>query len=97
MALLAAGILLNLAVVLLNTAMPVAIPATVTHLSGGVGSMTLYRAIDQAVIAASLGDVLAVDLPTGLVLLSAGDVALMVGACTVVVFGMISSNDESAQ
>ncbi len=95
MALVATGIALNLLVVLLNAAMPVAIPSTATHLSDALGTMSLYQAIDQAAIAAFMGDVLSLDLPTGFVLLSAGDVALMVGVCTVIVFAMLESRAEA--
>jgi len=90
MALIAVGIALNVIVVLLNAAMPVAISSASTLIANRVGQTALYRIIDPGVLAPSLGDILALGLPSGLVLVSPGDVALMVGACTLIVSTMLN-------
>jgi len=87
------GILMNLAVVLLNYGMPVG--ATHSGLKLGVGS-GFYHAVGQASIAAWLGDSMAVGTEAARFWLSPGDVVLGVGVAILLVGAMLNVDDDAA-
>jgi hypothetical protein len=90
----AAGVLMNLDVVLLNTAMPVAIVAA-TRASMSVSSAELaresggfYRLSEQGDLLVWLGDAIPFTWGKAVLLVSPGDVALVVAVTVVIVHGM---------
>ena len=90
----AAGILMNLDVVLLNRAMPVVLGER-TGLLAGVSAAevarstgTFYRVAAQGDLVAWLGDAMPVTWGRSAMLVSPGDVVLMVAVAVVIVYGM---------
>jgi hypothetical protein len=96
----AAAILLNLDVVLLNRGMPILISkesspsaiAAVSEIARGTGGF--YRLAAHGDLMAWLGDCIPLAIGRSVVLVSAGDVALMVGVAVVVIHGMSSGLGE---
>ena len=95
MALGAAGILMNLDVVLLNAAMPVVLggkaglAATVSAAEVARSTGSFYRVATQGDLLAWLGDVIPVAWGRSVMLVSPGDVALMVAVVVIIVCGML--------
>ena len=94
MALGAAGILMNLDVVLLNAAMPVVLggqagpAATVSAAEMARSTGSFYRVATQGDLLAWLGDVIPVTWGRSIMLVSPGDVVLMVAVVVAIVCGM---------
>lgn len=88
----AAGISLNLVVVLLNGGMPVAHSLTAVE-SAQMAALPLaqvgfYQVVGAQTLGAVLGDVLPLGIGRAQLLLSVGDVLLVVGVCTWIVAAM---------
>jgi hypothetical protein len=94
MALAAAGVLMNLDVVLLNRGMPfaaggadrLALVASAGEIARSTGGF--YRAAAQGDLLALLGDVMPISWGRALLLISPGDVVLMVAVAVVLIDGM---------
>jgi hypothetical protein len=96
----AAAILLNLDAVMLNHGMPVLIaqatsPSAIAGVSEIVrGTGSFYKLAAQGDLMGWLGDCIPLAIGRSVLLVSPGDVALMVGVAVVVVFGMSSGVSE---
>jgi hypothetical protein len=94
MALGALGILMNIDVVLLNAAMPVVLgdktglAATVSAADVARSTGSFYRVSTQGDLLSWLGDVMPVSWGRSILLVSPGDVVLMVAVVVVIVYGM---------
>lgn len=87
---LAMGLIINLAVVLANSGMPVAVsteagPDAVEHVS----TSTFYAVAGPSTLGSFAGDVMPFELGGATVMISAGDVLLLVGASTMIVSAML--------
>jgi hypothetical protein len=97
----AAGVLMNLDVVLMNAAMPVVLGAKVGT-AEGVSALDpardtggFYRLASQGDLLVWLGDSVPVTLGRTVLLVSPGDVVLMVAVAVVIVHGMTRRNTSS--
>ncbi len=99
MALGAIGILMNLDTVLLNMAMPVVSggesglieAATTFEVARSTGGF--YRVVSQGDLLSWLGDAMPVGLGRSVLMVSPGDVILMIAVVVVIVFGMSQGRD----
>jgi hypothetical protein len=85
----AAGILMNVDVVLLNRSMPVTLVRASVAIPAEIGQPGFYRLADMATLLPWLGDVMPLGRQGAGILLSAGDVALVVGVCAAVIYSMV--------
>lgn len=92
------GILSNVWVVLLNTAMPVGgTRGAVTGLGLASSGRGFYRLISEATLVPFAGDVIPLQFASGLYMMSLGDVLLLVSVVTVLSGAMLNSKVTKTQ
>lgn len=91
-----AGTLANVVVFLVNGAMPVRIPEAFANLTSGttaLGDPGFYRAMNEATVAGWFGDILPASFAGRTLMLSVGDMLLLVGAMVAIVAAMTRHGD----
>jgi len=86
-----AGTLANVVVFLVNGAMPVSVPEAFANLASGPSALRdpgFYRAMNDATVAGWLGDALPASFAGRTLMLSVGDMLLLVGAIVAIVAAM---------
>ena len=100
MALGAVGILMNLDVVLLNSAMPVVLGGSIESISIEAASIVrstggFYRVAGAGDLLTWIGDVIPVSQSHGLLMISPGDVVLMVAVSCIIMRSMVYEDDRN--
>lgn len=92
-AVIAFGLAANLAVVLANGAMPVSVPRALWHsgIAERVGGSVMYVDSNVGTLVPWLGDVVPSGLGGGSLLLSVGDIMLVVGVCSLLVSCIVNA------
>ena len=86
----ALGVLLNVDATLLNAGMPVLLHASALGPDAAIrASRGLYSAMNPSTIGALTGDVIGLNMFRQSLLLSPGDILLVVGICAAIVAGMV--------
>jgi hypothetical protein len=91
----ALGVLLNVDATLVNVGMPVAAFGQANG-EAAAGSLGLYSLLGPQTMAAWLGDVLPLEIGGQTFLLSVGDLLLIAGVVSVIVFGMVGDASRAA-